>query len=270
MTLSPPGSEFDGRISVTACTPEATIAEVVFEPRQRIVMHSHERARICVVVAGAWEEGRERRSTIASAGTAYFLPPGAAHTNRFGPTEARCLRIEFDPAAHEADVGRRSASWDEPWEHAGGAIAWAGLRLHARLRAQATAQIDVDEFLHLCVDGGPRPGDLRPGAPPRWLQRIREALEEDLASPPSLAELSRIADVHPVHLAHEFRAFYGTSIGEFLQTRRIARACELLRSSNISIGTLACRLGYYDQAHFTRLFRARIGSSPGRFRSMTR
>jgi AraC family transcriptional regulator len=265
-----PLSEFDGRIPVTACTAKATVAEVVFEPRQQIVLHAHERARICVVLSGAWEEGRARRSTIASTGTAYYLPPGTAHANTFGPTESRCLRIEFDPAMHEAEGGCRSASWSQPWERGAGAIPWAGFRLHARLRSQSTTQLDVDEFLQVCVEGAAHLGGARRGAPPRWLQRVREALEEAIACPPSLAELSRVVEVHPVHVAHEFRAFYGTSVGEFVQTRRIARACELLLSSNISIGALACTLGYYDQAHFTRLFKARIGSSPGKFRSLAR
>jgi AraC family transcriptional regulator len=255
---------------VAACTPKATLAEVVFEPGRQMVLHTHERARICVVLSGVWKEGRERRSTMASAGTAYYLPPETAHANTFGPTESRCLRIEFDPGLHEVEVGRRSASWSQPWEHGGGAISWAGFRLHARLRTQSTTQLDVDEFLQGCIDGAPRPRALRRGAPPRWLQRTREALEEAIACPPSLADLSRAGDVHPTHLTHEFRAFYGTSVGEFVQTRRIARACELLRSSNIAIGTLACTLGYYDQAHFTRLFKARIGSSPGKFRSLAR
>ena len=266
-TTAHPLSEFDGHVPLTARTPAATVEEVVFRPRQQIVAHTHERARVCVVLSGAWNECRERRSTIASAGTAYYLPPETPHANKFGQTESRCLRIEFDAAMHEPERAGRRASWSQPWERCAGAIPWAGFRLHARLRSQSLTQLDVDEFLLACVEGAPGLSAARRGVAPPWLQRIREALEEVIACPPSLTELARLEDVHPVHLAHEFRAFYGTSIGEFVQTRRIARACELLLASTASIGELACTLGYYDQAHFTRLFTARIGSSPGRFRS---
>ena len=52
----------------------------------------------------------------------------------------------------------------------------------------------------------------------------------------------------------------------FSTRRRIERACEYLRSSEIPISSLAVNVGFPDQNYFSRRFRAMTGLSPSAYR----
>jgi AraC-like DNA-binding protein len=89
----------------------------------------------------------------------------------------------------------------------------------------------------------------------------REILKvEDAAS---LAGLSVRA------LQRRFRACVGVSAKWVIRRYRLHEALERLRAptSAPSVAELAAQLGYFDQAHFTREFKALIGCAPGVYRS---
>ena len=58
-------------------------------------------------------------------------------------------------------------------------------------------------------------------APPRWLVRVRDRLQDAFAVQVTLGELASDAGVHPGHLTRAFRRYYGRSIGAY---RREIRA----------------------------------------------
>jgi transcriptional regulator GlxA family with amidase domain len=57
---------------------------------------------------------------------------------------------------------------------------------------------------------------------------------------------------------------------EHMQTARITRACAMLRTTRASIVDVALRVGFFDQAHFTRVFRRVMGDTPARYRASVR
>ena len=75
------------------------------------------------------------------------------------------------------------------------------------------------------------------------------------------------AGVYPVHLAAVFRRFYHETIGDHVQKRRIEHAYDLLQKKDISLCEIAYECGFADQSHFTRVFKRRVGVTPGVFRS---
>jgi AraC family transcriptional regulator len=52
----------------------------------------------------------------------------------------------------------------------------------------------------------------------------------------------------------------------FLVGRRIRRAGQLLRVGDLSLKEIAAAVGFSDQAHMTRMFRAKLGLTPGQYR----
>jgi AraC-like DNA-binding protein len=58
----------------------------------------------------------------------------------------------------------------------------------------------------------------------------------------------------------------GTSFSAILDEQRRARALLLLRSPELSVDTIAERVGYSDIANFTRAFRRWTGTTPTAFR----
>jgi AraC-like DNA-binding protein len=107
-------------------------------------------------------------------------------------------------------------------------------------------------------------------ATPHWLVEVREQLHGRFHEPLRLADLAAHANVHEVHLAATFRARYGCTLGEYLRRLRLDAALRQLSASDDEIATIAQAAGFYDQAHFTKLFRARVGVPPHTFRQKLR
>ena len=91
-------------------------------------------------------------------------------------------------------------------------------------------------------------------------------LEAHLREPLTLADVARAAGVSESHLIALFAAQCGVGPMRYLQRLRLARACWLLANPYLRIHEVAAACGYEDVNYFTRLFRRRLGKSPGRWR----
>jgi AraC family transcriptional regulator len=241
------------------------VTESRFAPGLAIGEHTHPTGYMSFTLAGSVVDTIAVREAIAMPGYSCYVPPETPHANVFGAAGARCLLVEIDTAALEflEDVGSDVAT---PWCGFGGTSAWRGLTLYRVLRHDAATSLDFEEFVHRAFERRPA-GVVRRPKPPAWLSRVRERLDAELRRPPSLALLARDADVHPMHLIRVFRAHGGCSPGEYVQTRRIALACRLLLDTTFPLARLALHLGYCDQSHFSRAFKARVGLAPGAYRA---
>jgi AraC-like DNA-binding protein len=108
--------------------------------------------------------------------------------------------------------------------------------------------------------------DSRPG----WLKRVRETLQERFAEPLTLAAIAGEVDLHPCHVAREFRRRNGLSIGAYLRRVRTAHAARWLAQSGDAIADIALRAGFADQSHLGRVFQRSVGTTPARYRALTR
>jgi AraC family transcriptional regulator len=103
-------------------------------------------------------------------------------------------------------------------------------------------------------------------APPVWLRRVTDRLNEEFTQNITTNSLAAEAGVHPVYLASVFRRFHRQTIGEYIQKLRIAHASKLLSDHAVPLTDIAYTCGFADQSHFTRVFKRRIGITPGVFR----
>jgi transcriptional regulator GlxA family with amidase domain len=67
-----------------------------------------------------------------------------------------------------------------------------------------------------------------------------------------------------------FKAATGQSPLQYLQDTRIAIARDLLKTSNLSIGEIAERVGYQDTGYFTGLFKKQLATTPSEYRATVR
>lgn len=79
-----------------------------------------------------------------------------------------------------------------------------------------------------------------------------------------------IADSVGVSRSHLYRVFMsnvGQSPIDYLTDYRINEACQLLRTSQLSIAEIAVSVGFFDQFYFSRVFKKRKGMPPSRYLS---
>jgi AraC family transcriptional regulator len=243
------------------------VTESRFAPGLAIGEHTHRTGYLSFTLAGSVVDTIAVHETSAAPGYSCYVPPGTPHANVFGASGARCLLVEIGAPAigFLTEAGSDMAT---PWSGFGGIRTWRGLALYTALRRDTATSLDFEEFIHRSFEA--RPAMVRRTKPPAWLARARERIDAELVRPPSLAVLARDADVHPMHLIRVFRTHGGCSPGEYVQTRRIAHACRLLLDTDVPLTRLALHLGYHDQSHFTRAFKARIGTAPGAYRDPDR
>lgn len=69
----------------------------------------------------------------------------------------------------------------------------------------------------------------------RMLRRARDRIDRDYADPIGIPALAAGAGYSREHFIRAFRAAYGETPGRYRTRRRVERACELLRSANLTV-----------------------------------
>lgn len=100
----------------------------------------------------------------------------------------------------------------------------------------------------------------------RQVTEIVRFMERNLKKELTLSSLADRFLLSKSQLNSIFHECTGTSPVSFLISMRLKKACRLLRSTDIPIGTIAAELGYEDQYYFSRLFRKTVGCSPSEYR----
>jgi AraC-like DNA-binding protein len=93
------------------------------------------------------------------------------------------------------------------------------------------------------------------------LTAILAHIENNLASPLDIEQLSKIACMSRSRLYEEFKKHMGCSPGEFQQQLRLKAAADLL-SRGIAVTTVSYDLGFTNPSHFSRRFSHFFGCSP--------
>lgn len=108
------------------------------------------------------------------------------------------------------------------------------------------------------------PAPLRYG--PKGIARVREYLDSHLGQEAELASLAAIAGLSRSHFIRAFRKETGLTPHAYLIDRRFRAARRLLECGETP-SAVATTCGFFDQSHLNRVFKARMGVTPGAFRA---
>lgn len=101
---------------------------------------------------------------------------------------------------------------------------------------------------------------------PALRRRIVDYIEERLEQSLTLDELATVANMGVWTFAKHFRTSFQTTPHHYIIDRRLDRARELLSQGRLPVKAVASACGFADQAHLTRVMRARLGSTPATLR----
>jgi len=88
--------------------------------------------------------------------------------------------------------------------------------------------------------------------------------------PIHLCEISILTGLSVSQFGRAFKRSSGRSPYSYLLLVRLVRAKELMRVSDDRLSDVAISCGFADQSHMTRLFRSRVGVTPGSWRKLHR
>ena len=239
-----------------------------YAPGSVMAPHRHEDASFIVVVAGSYRERIGGVETDHGPGHMLCYPALATHSQQFGPAGARKL-VFAPPAAAAEFLEGHGLSLTTARACQAPAIRQLASRALAELRNQ-------DEFAPLALEGvllelvSAFARQTRPdgrASPPRWIRAARELVCETAGRRVSLDGLAAALGKHPIHLAREFRRYFGTSIGAFRRARRVEQAVAMLRRRDVDLSDVALACGFASHSHLCRSLKAVYGMTPSAFRS---
>lgn len=243
------------------------LTETAYDAGQTLPLHEHERAYVCLVVRGGFEEREGRRARACGPATVVYHPAGSGHADRFGDRASRCFNVEMDDDWLERASGGAGRPPEAPRVFHAERANWIARQLYDEFRADdPVGGLAIEGFaLALLAEILRLPGGS-PDPAPAWLDRAVEIVHAALPDDPGLSAIADEVEVHPVHLARVFRDRHGCSMGEYARRLRLERATEALLATDLPIGRIAHGAGYADHSHFSRAFRRATGLSPSAFR----
>lgn len=104
------------------------------------------------------------------------------------------------------------------------------------------------------------PGDLLV-----HLRRARDHADRHYAEPLDLDALAAVAGLSKFHFQRLFTATYGVSPAAHLSQRRVERAQDLLRATNLTVTEVCHAVGFSSLGSFSRRFKELVGETPSEF-----
>ncbi len=113
-----------------------------------------------------------------------------------------------------------------------------------------------------------RPMRILPARPlSGWkMRRVIEYIEDNLEGDLSLQAMAAEVDISPLYLARAFKSAVGQSPHQYVLARRIERAKELLRNTDLPVVDVALSSGFSSQSHLSHWFIRQVGVSPAVYR----
>jgi len=98
------------------------------------------------------------------------------------------------------------------------------------------------------------------------LRRLCDYVESRLADDLDVTTMAKAAGLSPAHFARAFAATAGMTPFQYVITRRLTRAHELLVRTDRSALDIALDVGFKTPSHFTSRFRREFGVTPREIR----
>ncbi|MGJ7488921.1 helix-turn-helix domain-containing protein [Variovorax sp. ZT4R33] len=228
-----------------------------------------------------FQQGGEMHLGLLEAGTVHIADlatrPSAYVCSPFHSVLFRITRAALDEFAQDAGVAPVGAlrctpgTADPVLAHLAAALL-PSLQRPSEASALFLDQMALALYAHVAhAYGGsaPRAGTAA-GLAPWQERRARELLGADLAHELSLAEIATACGLSRSHFGKAFKTTTGLTPHAWRTARRIEAAQQMLLDDAASLPEVAIACGFADQSHLTRVFGARVGSPPARWRHMRR
>ena len=97
------------------------------------------------------------------------------------------------------------------------------------------------------------------------LRRARDHVDRHYAEPLDLEVMAGAAGLSKYHFHRLFAAAYGITPAAYVSQRRVERAQDLLRATNLTVTEVCHAVGYSSLGSFSSRFREIVGESPSDF-----
>ena len=257
--------EYYGAVANSRKLSSSVLSEVCQQRGVDIPTHSHELAFFSLLLDGSYSETYGRKSFSYRPMTIWWHRPGVLHKDEVGTGGAHFFNIEIK--LQYLQGLQQIMKLPEDFYVQSSPLIWSACRLYREFKNWQIGSELIAEGIMLEMLGFATQRELLTGIRPQpWLLRVIDRLNDALEENFTIESLAAEASVHPVHLAAAFRKFQHQTIGEYVRQRRLGRATQMLFDKEIPLADIAVSTGFFDQSHFTRVFKRHFGLTPAVFR----
>lgn len=222
-------------------------------------------------------DGRRVPFDMRPEGTLSYVPPGCAWKGwDEGDATAGYLLISVEPdilsvlldsASEGNDLRPELGFTDLPMQCTMRQIAW-DLACHDSPDELVIGERLAAIFRYLFRRSGIGAKLPRGGLTPRVLRKTMERIDSHIDRPISLSELSQDVGLSVAHFCRAFKQSVGMTPYAFFNRRRLERASDLLRTTDMSVTEVALACGYASGSHLSTSFRTETGVAPIAYRAI--
>jgi AraC family transcriptional regulator len=244
------------------------LTETKHPPTLMLPRHAHEHASILFVLKGSFTENIGGSPQECGSLSLLMKPAREIHSDQYGRVGAQCLIIEVKPPRLEM-IRPVSKVLDRAAHVRGGMMSALAMRIYKEFHMTDSASLLSIEALTLemLAQATRQSFGGRAMREPRWLGQARDLIHEQFSQRVSLFTIAEAVGVHPAHLAKVFRKHYHCTVGDYVRRLRLDYAVQELTQSGKSLAEIALAAGFYDQSHFTHVFKLHMRLTPAEFRA---
>ena len=226
--------------------------------------HFHENPYFMYILHGNLLDINKKYKTICPTGSLIFHNWQEAHYNTKETTQARGFHVEFErqwfkEKRLDIDLWEGSQFISHPKAH------HILGKLYFEFRCQDLYSELSMELLLLQLCENTQSTQVLPKKEPPWVNSLKRIIHEDIENL-NLKFLSEQLGVHPVHISRAIPKYLASSLGDYIRQQKIRKSLGYLLNSEHSLTEIAYLCGFSDHSHFTRTFKAYLGTIPSIFR----
>ena len=115
-------------------------------------------------------------------------------------------------------------------------------------------------------DGSEASGNVQELVAPSTIRKIMDEIKERYTENITLTGLAEKYSISVGYLSELLKEHLQLSFSEYISSKRIQKAKELLADDSLSIEQIAEQTGYNDYFYFTKVFKKNTGISPSKYR----
>ena len=242
---------------------------VHYAPGAAMPLHRHEQPSFSAVTAGDFVERSGVGECHYAKGYVTFSPAGIEHSQRFGGQGAQQIIFTPEPCWLDYLADCRLRLEDAAYVRSA-LLERLAERLLSELRqrdafsAMACEGIVLEIVAAFGRDGAPANAACEP---PAWLKAARDFMHANADRSIGLKQIAQAAGRHEIHLAREFRRYFGMPAAAYLRQLRVENAAGLLSETRGEITEIALACGFASHSHLCRVFKAHFGVTPSQYRA---
>lgn len=91
-------------------------------------------------------------------------------------------------------------------------------------------------------------------------------INQNYSMPLNIEEVSRVSMLSQSYFSYLFKSITSRTFVEYLNSVKISKAMELLKSTDKKIIDISCEVGFNNVNHFNRIFKQQVGKTPLKYR----